>query len=531
MNVRLHLLTETGRMLARQRDTNALCELILSAAQNMAQADGASLFLMNDSNDALLFRLFSNQTLKMRAGFRSTQPVTFAPPPLLLSDSSANMRSIITHCAWTAQSILIDDIYAQQSAEPTSNYEFEDLYNFDQQHQYRSTSLLVVPLTDSDSRVIGVLQLVNAYDAFKRVAPFEVDDLPLVAALAAQAGIALANRRLLDRTEALFSSFAGLMNIAIDERSPHPGGHCQRVPELTMMLADAVHQVSAGPFAGFQMSEADRHELHLAGLLHDCGKIATPVHIQDKATRLETVCDRISLVETRFALACAQATDHQVLGELLDELSFIKRINQPGEILSEKDVQRVHKIGQRSVRVIDRAEPLLTADEIYNLSIRKGTLNPSERAIINKHIEISLHMLEQLPWPPHLKHVPEFIGGHHERMDGKGYPKGLKREQMSVQARMMGLGDVFEALTSSDRPYKKPITLSRALSILADMAKTGHVDPDLFAVFLSEKVYLKYAKRFLDVKQIDQINEGSLLVQALETQAIHQLAARELPVA
>ncbi len=504
-------------MLARQRDLSALCELIPGALQDITQADGASLYLIDETSGALQFRLFNNRHLNMRAGFRSTLPVTEPAPLLCMPDGSANLRSVVTHCAWTAQMVVVDDAYLDAIADAGTGkqpvYDFASVRAFDAANNYRSVSFLAVPLTDSDSRVIGVLQLANARDGLKRVTAFDRDDLPLVSALAAQAGIALANRRLIERTETLFSGFAELVNQAIDEKSPYAGGHCQRVPELTMMIADALHKASSGPFAEFEMSEADRHELRIASLLHDCGKISTPVHIQDKATRLETVVDRIIIVELRFALACIQAQDSADYKQLREDFAFIKRINLPGEPMSDAELAKLLALGRRTVRIMDRVEPLLSFNEIENLAIRKGTLTAGERAIINHHIDVTVRMLESLPWPPHLKRVPEFAGGHHERMDGKGYPKGLKREQMSVQARAMGLADVFEALTASDRPYKKPMTLSQALGIMAGMAREGHLDPDIFETFVSNKLYLHYARRFLDFKQIDTVDEAALLAQ------------------
>jgi hypothetical protein len=330
--------------------------------------------------------------------------------------------------------------------------------------------------------------------------------------------------------EDLFESFIGLINMAIDEKSPYTGGHCQRVPALTMMLADATVQHQAGPLAGFSMSELDRYELKIAGLLHDCGKITTPVHVVDKATKLQTLFDRIELIDTRFEvlkrdaeiatlrrqLALRPCVDEAAersgvidlytqLGTLDDDRSFLRTTNSGGEFMSDAAVARVHHIGShyqwRNTEGLQAN--FLSADEIDNLSIRKGTLTPAERDTINYHIVATIKMLEQLPWPKHLKRVPEYAGGHHERMDGKGYPKGLKREQMSWQARMMGIADIFEALTAKDRPYKEGMKLSQALKILENFRNNGHIDPDLYEVFVSSGVFRKYAEGFMGDQQID----------------------------
>jgi len=342
---------------------------------------------------------------------------------------------------------------------------------------------------------------------------------------------------LINQLEQLFESFINLINTAIDEKSPYTGGHCQRVPMLTMMLAEAVNDTTDGPLRDFTMSDKDRYELKIAGLLHDCGKVTTPVHVVDKATKLETIFDRIQLLDTRFevlkrdaeiellrgriALAersapraeveVAEARFRERVRQLDDARAFLRACNIGSEAMSAADVERVKSIAQ--YRWIDSAgheASFLTSDELKNLTIRSGTLNADERQIINHHIVATVRMLEALPWPRHLKNVPEYAGGHHERMDGKGYPKGLTREQMSVQARVMGIADIFEALTAKDRPYKRGKTLSESLEILGRFRENGHIDPDLFDIFVRKKIYLRYAEMFLDKEQIDGVDESKI---------------------
>jgi response regulator RpfG family c-di-GMP phosphodiesterase len=326
------------------------------------------------------------------------------------------------------------------------------------------------------------------------------------------------------------------MNTAIDEKSPYTGGHCQRVPTLTMMLAEAVNETKTGPLSEFSMSDKDRYELKIAGLLHDCGKVTTPVHVVDKATKLETIYDRIHLIDTRFEvlkrdseiellnskLALAEQGRSTESGELEaahrerlrrfeEDRSFLRACNIGGETMRDGDIERVKRIADyRWTDVAGHQASFLTEDELKNLTIRAGTLTQAERQIINHHIVATIKMLEALPWPRHLKNVAEYAGGHHERMDGKGYPKGLKREQMSVQARVMGIADIFEALTAKDRPYKKGKTLSESLEILGKFSLNGHIDPDLFDIFVRRKVYLRYAETFLDPEQIDKVDETAI---------------------
>jgi HD superfamily phosphodiesterase len=299
--------------------------------------------------------------------------------------------------------------------------------------------------------------------------------------------------------------------------------------------------METGPYADFTMTDKDRYELRLAGLLHDCGKIVTPVHVVDKATKLQTLFDRIELVETRFellkrdahirlleaqlalpaghaasdALALQQAYAQDV-ATLNEQCAFLRRSNTGSEFMSAEEHQRVKDIAVSRTwqNAAGQTLPLLSDNEVENLCIRAGTLTQAEREIINNHIVATNKMLAQLPWPRHLRNVGEYAGGHHERMDGKGYPKGLKKEQMSLQARMMGIADIFEALTAGDRPYKSAMKLSQALSILAKMAATGHIDPDLFEIFIVKKAYMTYADRFLSADQVDEVSEAGILEMA-----------------
>jgi hypothetical protein len=287
-----------------------------------------------------------------------------------------------------------------------------------------------------------------------------------------------------------------------------------------MLLAEAVNDTREGPLSDFHMTDKDRYELKIAGLLHDCGKVTTPVHVVDKATKLESLFDRIHLLDTRFEVlkrdveieflkqGITEGAMRERLRQLEDDRRFLHACNIGGERMRDEDVERVRRIARYRWRdVAGHEADFLTEDEVRNLTIRAGTLTEDERKIINHHIVATIRMLEALPWPRHLTNVPEYAGGHHERMDGRGYPRGLTREQMSVQARCMGIADIFEALTAKDRPYKKGKSLSESLEILGRMKQNGHIDPDLFDIFVRKGVYRKYAEMFLDPEQIDAVDE------------------------
>jgi len=513
---RLDQLNAIGASLSAERDINRLLEAILTAAKTITRADGGTLYRVADDK-TLRFEIVRTSSLKYYLGGTTGNPVPFYPIQLY-KDGKPNNSMVAAYAALTGKTVNIADAYTAEG------FDFSGTRAFDAKTGYRSKSFLTVPMKNHEGEAIGVLQLLNAQDPHTgEVIAFSASDQRLAESLASQAAVALTNRHLVNQLEGLFESFINLMNSAIDEKSPYTGGHCQRVPVLTMLLAEAVNETDSGPLSAFHMSDKDRYELKIAGLLHDCGKVTTPVHVVDKATKLETIYDRIHLIDTRLEVLKRDVEiqwlrreiddkrKRDLLREFDDARRFLHACNIGSERMKDEDVEHVKRIARhRWIDVSGHEADFLTADEVKNLTIRAGTLTEDERKIINHHIVATIKMLESLPWPKHLTNVPEYAGGHHERMDGKGYPKGLKREQMSVQARCMGIADIFEALTAKDRPYKKGKTLSESLEILGRMKENHHVDPDLFDIFVRRKVYQRYAEMFLDREQIDDVDESRI---------------------
>ncbi|WP_275888335.1 HD domain-containing phosphohydrolase [Azospira oryzae] len=442
--------------------------------------------------------------------------------------------------------------------------------------------LVALPLKNRAQEVVGVLALFLPGSA---EAP-SPERISFIEALSGASAVAIDNQRLIQAQKVLLESLIQLVAGAIDAKSPYTGGHCQRVPELTKMLARAACDTTAGPYADFTLSDEEWEALHIAGWLHDCGKVITPEYVVDKATKLETLYDRIHEVRMRFevlkrdaeiefwqqvaaggdgaALRQALEAQWQVLDE---EFAFVASCNQGGEFMAPEKLERLQRIAGRTWRrtLDDRlglsweegrrkaqlppvplpaTEPLLAdkpehllergprdlmpADnpwgfklqvpawkfnrgELHNLAVARGTLSEEDRYIINDHIVQTIIMLTALPFPRHLQNVPELAGGHHEKMDGSGYPRRLRREEMSAPARMMAIADIFEALTAVDRPYKKGKTLSEAVRIMVAMKREGHIDPELFDLFLTSGVYREYGERYLSPEQIDSVDVGSCI--------------------
>ena len=522
----LRQLNEIGIALSAEKDRDRLLELILIRAMDITCADGGTLYMMTDDG-RLGFEIMHTRSLNIYKG-GSGEAVPFYPIALYDEAGQPNNHMVAARAAISGQTVNIPDAYAN------GEFDFSGTRNFDNKTGYRSTSFLTTPMTNHESDIIGVLQLINATEAESgRIVPFSALDQQLVESLASQAAVTITTKNLINDQKNLFDSLIQLIASAIDEKSPYTAGHCRRVPVITNLLAVAASRVDKGPLKDFTMSHEERYELDVAAWLHDCGKITTPEFVMDKSTKLQTIFDRIGLVDLRFEilkrdtvlqalrsqLSARDASldidrllqeDALLQGELtrLDqEREALRQYNIGGESLAAADLRRIEEIAARVWQNPDnRSAPLLSDEEARNLKIERGTLTPEERQIINNHVSVSIKMLESLPYPKYLARVPEYAGGHHEKMDGSGYPNKLTREQMSIPARMMAIADIFEALTAPDRPYKKAMSLSESLRIMGQMKVDNHIDGDLFDVFMHERVYLAYATEYLRAEQIDDVS-------------------------
>jgi HD-GYP domain-containing protein (c-di-GMP phosphodiesterase class II) len=523
---KLELLHKVGIALSSERNKDRLLEMILLEAKSLCNADGGTLYLRTD-DDHLKFVIMRTDSLGIALGGTTGALITFPPIPMFDQLTGApNQKNVATAAAVLKRSVNIPDAY------DAKGFDFSGTKAFDARNSYRSQSFLAIPLVNGEDRVIGVLQLLNARDETTgAVVPFTEADQRIVEALASQAGIALDNKLLLDGQRELLESFIKAIASAIDSKTPYTGGHCERVPILTEMLAAAACEATTGSLAPFDLDDEQWYELRIAAWMHDCGKVTTPVHVMDKATKLETIFDRIETVRARFEVLkrdaeieflramASPAADQPALeaalaekrSELDTELAFLEKANIGGEFLEPEKQAKIGEIGNRTFSQGGTRRTLLSRDEVKNLSISRGTLTPEERLVINGHMVQTINMLEALPFPRNLRRVPEYAGGHHEKMDGGGYPRGIYAGDMSIPARIMAIADVFEALTAQDRPYKPAKKLSETMRIMGFMKRDNHLDAELFDLFVTSGIYREYAKKYLPEALIDDVDEAALL--------------------
>jgi len=522
---RIKQLNEIGIALSKENNFNKLFEMIMEEARQITNADGRTLYMTSQDGKFLEFEIIRNDSLELIMGGTSGNEIPWPSIALYDSSSNPNHKNVSCYVAHTGETSNIKDAYREEG------FDFSGTKTVDKTNKYRSKSFLTLPLKNHEDEIVGVMQLINSIDNKTReVIPFSKDMEQQVESLASQAAVALTNKRLVAELKNLFEAFIKLIATAIDKKSEYTGGHCERVPEICMMLANAVEKADYGNYKDFKMTEDERYELFIAAWLHDCGKVATPVHVVDKSTKLETIFDRIEVIDTRFGLIkrdmenkfwkdsskgkvpCRKKLKNN-LKQLDEDKEFIRLMNVGGEYMEKENQDKIVEISKKYKWENDEGilVDFFTELEIRNLQISKGTLLPEERQIINDHISITIDMLEQLPYPKKLRNVPEFAGGHHETLDGKGYPKGLKSDQMSTQAKIMAIADIFEALTANDRPYKDGKKLSKAMRIMGYFRDDYHIDEDLFEIFVKEKIYKKYADQYIRSEQIDTFDEQDVL--------------------
>jgi HD-GYP domain-containing protein (c-di-GMP phosphodiesterase class II) len=501
-----------GLALSSEKNLNRLLEMIVLEARMMSNADAGTLYITDKENRHLLFTIVQNDTMNIRMGGTSGVDIDLPSVPLY-RNGKPNHSNVSSHVAISGEIVNIPDVYEAEG------FDFTGPKKYDATTGYRSKSMLVIPLRNHENDIIGVLQLLNAKNPDTgEIIGFSNEYVDEIASLASQAAVALTNTQLIEDLKNLFYAFIKSIATAIDEKSPYTGGHINRVVDLSMMIAEKINETKTPPFRDVSFNDHQMEEIRIAAWMHDVGKITTPEYVVDKRTKLQTIFDRINLIETRFGLIAKIIENEYILkkldlankdsagdemklidSELSDklrilegELQIIKSCNVPGEFLSDENIKKIKEIAAKKYKMPEREHPYLTAEEVENLIVRKGSLTDMERKIIENHAAVTYKILTHLPFPRKLINVPEYASGHHEKLDGSGYPRHLKAENMSLQARILAVADIFEALTARDRPYKKPMLLSQALEIMCRMKDDNHIDPDIYNLFIENKLYEKY---------------------------------------
>lgn len=518
---RFHELVQVSRELSGDKPLPKLFQGVIDIVCKSTGADGGTLYMYDNKQHTLKAVLLTNISLGMNSVVEEFNPLAvsgFIEVPLGEGDGSQSSKI-------SASSFLQNKVIAIDDVSHDSQFDFTGVRAFDKQNNYSTERIIAFPL-NANNTMVGVMQVINpSHESFQK------DYLEFLEILAGQIAIALNNAVLIRESENLLGAVVQMIGMAIDEKSPHTAGHCYRVTELTMMLADAVTNKTDGPFAHFALDEIQREELRMAALLHDVGKVITPDHILEKRTKLYSLTDRIEMLNERVH-AWATSTELESLKKVVkdaghdeliksarkqiktlphDDIEFLDSVNKGLINMTDDTIEKLEDISHRTInRLQDKnkkrpvKEDMITQQDLANLRTFRGTLNPEERKIMEDHVKSSIRLLSSIPWPFKYSRLVEYAGHHHEKMDGTGYPNKVPGSEMSVPARILGIADRFEGMSAPDRPYRaRKMTLGQVMKIMDNMSKDGEIDPDLYGVFRDSKIYLTYGRKYLDESLID----------------------------
>lgn len=492
-------LNAIGIALSSVNDLNQLLELIVTEARHFTHADGGSLYILE--GERLNFTVAQTESLERRDGKQQRFKSFYLP---LSADSIAGFVAL------TGQVLNIADVY-----EIPPEMGFRINKQFDRTNNYRSKSMLVVPMRDTGNQIIGVLQLINSLNEKGEVVPFDPEFESLILSLASQAAVAIRNVKLISEIRNLFRSLVRYSARAIDARSPHTAGHSGRVARYSVLLAQAINEQKRGPLRKVEFTPQEIEELRMAAWLHDIGKIGVRESVLEKMHKLNR--DQLLAVKERFEFIKSavknrylqeqlsgkqNGTDDEAaleqemraeLDAIASDWQFIERINVPG-VLTREDQLRLKQLAQKTYLDNEgNPRPYLTAFEYEHLSVVKGNLTAMEYKEMQSHVEQTISILNKIPFTKDLANVPKYAAAHHEYLDGSGYPRGLKGGEIPLQSRIICVADIFDAISSPDRPYKQATSVEKTLRILRAEADAGKLDPSLVDLFIDKKIYLRSA--------------------------------------
>lgn len=528
-------LSKIGLALSQQKDSGRIFDLIIEEALIFTNADAATIYSVSDTKKFLNFEIMQTKSKNYKAG-GPFGTIDLPAVPLYNPDDSANLSNLASCVFHTKEIFNFSDCYEQ------TRFDLKGTKIWDKAHGYRSKSMLAIPLKNHEEEVLGVIQIINALDPkTSEIISFKKEAIIMVQSLASQAAITLTNRELIRSLQTLFNNFIRAIALAIDRKSKDTGGHIARVAVISKLIANGINESKEGLYKDFSFTENELDELEVASWLHDVGKIATPDVIMNKSKKLERVLDGCDLIKLRSQIAqsllgnpdyleTAFETElnfdylltnpksreeyRQLINEQLkQDLEFLVKVNSGSELLSEDKIENIDRISKFIYILEGEQKRLFEDNDCSNLKIKRGTLNSEERKIMNDHVKYTYEILNQLTYPKSHKNVTLYASSHHEKLDGSGQPWGLKGEQLPLQSRILAIADIFEALTASDRPYKKGNKLSEAMNILTKMVRAGHIDRELLIFLITSGIYKEYAVEYVKTIQIDEVDEEQILAK------------------
>ena len=517
-------LIEIGHSLTSENNKDLLMEKILESAKELSNSDGGTLYLFNEIEKSLSFKFVQTDSLNIKMG-GSFSKITWSDVKLYKENGEKNTEQVAALCALNNELINISDVYK------TKKFNFEGTKRFDKGTGYRTKSMIVIPMKNHENDIIGVLQLLNKKDENGRICEYNKNDEKLILSMSSQAAISLTNIELIKDLEKLLFEFIKSTADAISEKSKYTGGHISRVAELSTLIANEINKDNKY-FSDVSFTDDELKQIDISAWMHDIGKITTPEYIIDKATKLETKYDRINEVIMKAEIikrdleinflkqqlknntsVSDKEKYEKEIQEIDNSIILIKKLNKGSEFVKNSELEKLKELSEKYIKVNNRKLSFLTKDELYNLSIKKGTLNEEERKIINNHVVVSYNMLKKLTFPKKLKRVPIIAGSHHKKIkkdkngiyDGYG-AKEIMDLPMSVEDKILAVADVFEAITASDRPYKSPNTLNQSFEIMKKMVENKELDRDIVKFFIEKEIYKDYVENNLLDKQKDEVN-------------------------
>ncbi len=528
----------------------------MDTASEIANADGC--FFYELTPDKYLNMKYCN-IKSLNSKFFGIENQQIFPSVFIPDSRNKALKSIAETCCINEEIINTPNIFIEKNIDTTN------IKSFDERFNYSTISVLAFPIYFNEQKIFGVAQFVNARDNSGKIINFSSEHIEKMSLICQLLSLPTEKKHLSESYSQLLEAFINIIAKSIDDKSAAMGLHCQKVPIIVKMLATAIINETDGPLKDFDMTEDEWYSLHIASWLHDCGKITTPECILEKSTKLQTMHNRIHEIRNRFEILRRDAhieylqkrlqnTDTKEnlqaeflskIAQLTSDFEFIGQCNIGEQRLTEEDIRRIDKISSQSFtryfsRIVglsyNERQQILDIEkysnpnteyllqdlpeeevafydqrEILNLKTPQGTINNKERDKIKEHVVNTVKILKNIPFPQEYGNIVEYAGSHHERIDGKGYPNGITGDQMSIPAKILAVADIFEALTARDRPYKEPKKMSQVLRIMQEMKNTGHLDPDVYEVFIKSGVYMEYAKEYMEPNQLDEFNPEEFL--------------------